>query len=58
VIQFRGKTTGIEVKSSSGIAKKGTDAFQKKFSPEKILLVGRSGIPVDQFLKINPADLF
>lgn len=58
VIQFKGKTVAIEVKSSSGIAKKGMDTFQKKFSPAKILLAGKDGIPIEDFLKINPIDLF
>jgi uncharacterized protein len=56
-IQKKGKTFGIEVKSS-GLAKKGMDMFQKKFLPDKILLVGKEGIPVEDFLKINPAELF
>ncbi len=58
VLQFRGKSVAIEVKSSPGNAKKGMDAFQKKFSPERILLVGKEGMPVEDFLKVNPPDLF
>ncbi len=58
VLQFKGKTVAIEVKSSSGNAKKGMDSFKKKFSPERILLVGKEGMPVGNFLKINPPDLF
>jgi hypothetical protein len=58
VIRRKGKIIGIEVKSSYGMAKKGMDAFQKTFSPEKILLVGKEGLPIENFLRINPADLF
>ncbi len=58
VLQSGGRNVAIEVKSSSGNAKKGMDAFQKKFSPERILLVGKEGMPAEDFLKINPADLF
>ena len=57
VFQSRGKTMAIEVKSSSGTGKKGMDVFQKKFSPDTLLLVGKGGMPVGQFLKINPVEL-
>jgi hypothetical protein len=40
------------------MVKKGADAFQKKFSPVKILLAGKEGIPVGDFLKTNPVELF
>lgn len=58
VISLKGRTSAIEVKSSAGVAKQGMEAFRKKFSPYRVLLAGKEGIPVDQFLKINPADLF
>ncbi len=34
------------------------DVFNKMFNPDKVLLVGDSGIPWQEFLKINPLELF
>jgi hypothetical protein len=34
------------------------DAFQKRFQPHRILLIGKTGMPLNEFLKINPGDLF
>jgi len=34
------------------------NAFQKAFNPDKVLLIGESGIPWQEFLKINPKELF
>lgn len=36
----------------------GMSIFAKKFNPDKVLLVGTGGIPYDEFLKINPRELF
>jgi uncharacterized protein len=35
----------------------GMSVFQKNYNPDKLLLVGSSGIPWEEFLKINPMDL-
>lgn len=32
--------------------------FNEKFPPEKVLLVGTGGIHYEEFLKINPKELF
>ena len=58
VIQKNGKVIGLEVSSGEGHKRKGMDAFQKRFQPHRILLIGRSGMPLIEFLKINPGDLF
>jgi uncharacterized protein len=36
----------------------GMGKFAEKFRPEKVLPVGTGGIPYDEFLKINPNELF
>jgi predicted AAA+ superfamily ATPase len=51
-------TIGIEVKSSFGASTGGTEAFSNRFSPKRVILVGRNGIPLDTFLKTDPAELF
>lgn len=58
VLQYHDKIIGIEVKSGTTIHKKGMDVFNKMFNPDKVLLVGDSGIPWQEFLKINPLELF
>jgi predicted AAA+ superfamily ATPase len=58
VIQHRGKTLAIEVKTGAIQTTKGMDAFRKKFSPDKILLIGTGGLSWEDFLKINPIELF
>jgi hypothetical protein len=32
-------------------------AFQKEFNPARILLIGNSGLPWQEFLQLNPATL-
>ncbi len=59
VIEHRGKTIAIEVKSGAKHGSlAGMDAFNKQFSPNKLLLVGSTGIVWQEFLTINPIDLF
>jgi hypothetical protein len=47
----------LEVKSGV-TSSKGMRVFQKHFNPDKVLLVGNTGLPWQDFLKINPATLF
>jgi predicted AAA+ superfamily ATPase len=49
---------GIEVKSGSGQKTSGMPFFQKKFNPDKVLLVGNSGLSWQEFLKMKPSELF
>ncbi|MFA5814083.1 MAG: DUF4143 domain-containing protein [Bacteroidales bacterium] len=58
VIQKNGKVIGLEVSSGESHKRKGMEAFQKRFQPHRILLIGKTGIPLHEFLLINPNDLF
>jgi uncharacterized protein len=59
VMEHRGKTVAIEVKSGSKHGNlKGMDAFKKQFEPDKLLLVGSTGLAWQEFLTINPIELF
>jgi predicted AAA+ superfamily ATPase len=58
VLQKGNKTIGIEVKSGRNKLSDGIPAFAKYFNPTKILLVGREGIPIEEFLTIPVSDLF
>jgi predicted AAA+ superfamily ATPase len=49
---------GLEVKSGAGVDNVGMGIFNEKFHPDKMLLVGTGGIPYEEFLKINPKDIF
>ncbi|GBE14552.1 hypothetical protein BMS3Abin14_00596 [bacterium BMS3Abin14] len=56
VLSLGGKTTAIEVKSGQnkhGLP--GMEAFSRKFAPDRQLLVGKGGIPLEEFLK-KPAE--
>jgi predicted AAA+ superfamily ATPase len=58
VIESGGKTIGIEVKSGHSSKADGLPAFSKKFNPFKSLLVGDTGIPWQEFLNLDPGELF
>lgn len=58
VLELGNRIIGIEVKSGSSNFHKGTAVFKGKYHPHKVLLVGESGISLEDFLRINPVDLF
>jgi uncharacterized protein len=57
VLKHRGKTLAIEVKSGALRSASGMEAFRKKFNPDKMLLLGRDGLPWEEFLRIAPGAL-
>lgn len=58
VLEKKGKVIGLEVKSGSTQSSSGISAFKKAFNPDKVLLVGKTGVPWQDFLKLNPVELF
>jgi predicted AAA+ superfamily ATPase len=58
VLEKKGKVIGIELKSGATQKAQGMDAFKKRHEPDKILLIGNSGIRWQDFLKIPPSELF
>ncbi|MDR1876709.1 MAG: ATP-binding protein [Flavobacteriaceae bacterium] len=58
ILEKGDKVIGLEVKSGMKVRNAGMGIFADKFHPEKVLLVGTGGIPYDEFLKINPKELF
>lgn len=58
VIERKGKVIGLEVKSGAAGTTLGMTAFKNKFTPHKVLLIGNSGLPWQDFLRMNPVDLF
>lgn len=58
VLEKNGLAIGLEVKSGRKQPQSGLTAFADAFHPHKNYLVGGTGIAWQEFLKINPADLF
>ncbi len=58
VIERRGGVIALEVKTGAEAGTGGMEAFKEQFDPDKVLLVGQKGIPWQEFLKINPGELF
>ena len=56
VVQKGKHCIAIEVKSNALSTGKGMQKFNDRFHPKKILLVGDSGIPVGQFLAMDPEE--
>ncbi|OIR06991.1 archaeal ATPase [mine drainage metagenome] len=58
VLEKEGKIVAIEVKSSMASNTGGMKSFQKKYDPDKILLIGAGGLPWQEFLLLDPETLF
>jgi predicted AAA+ superfamily ATPase len=58
VLEYRSEIIGLEIKSARSRALSGMELFQRLFNPKKVLLVGASGIPWQEFLQIDPSLLF
>lgn len=58
VIERKGKVIGLEVKSGGTGYTSGMAAFKNRFKPNKVLLIGNAGLPWQDFLKMNPVELF
>lgn len=58
VLEYRGKVIGIEVKSGQTQKASGMQVFQKTVKPDRILLVGDSSLPWQDFLQLDLSTLF
>lgn len=58
VLEKGEKVVALEVKSGRSQKNAGMNVFIKKYPTAKYLLTGKSGIPCEDFLKFNPAELF
>lgn len=58
VLERRGMVIGLEVKSGVAGNTAGMKAFRNKFAPKKVYLVGKSGIPWQEFLTLQVSELF
>ncbi len=58
ILERRGKIIAVEVKSNDSENSKGLEVFKNKFNPDKLYLITNRGLSWQEFLKINPIDLF
>ncbi len=58
ILEKNGKLIALKVKSGKRAENTGMKIFAGKFHPVKVLLVGTGGIPIEEFLKLNPIELF
>ena len=58
ILEKGNKVIGLEIKSGASADSEGMNVFNGRFHPDKMLLVGTGGIPYEDFLKINPKELF
>ncbi|MCY7330457.1 MAG: DUF4143 domain-containing protein, partial [Saprospiraceae bacterium] len=59
VLEKRGTIVGLEVKSGpTSSYHSGMAAFQQRFRPQRVLLIGEGGLPWPEFLAMQPGDLF
>lgn len=58
VIEKGDKIIGIEVKSGKDSTNNGMAIFESKFHPTALYTVGTNGIPIKDFLRSNPSNLF
>ena len=58
IISYKEKSIAIEVKSGASGKSAGLSRFSKIHHPHKLMLVGATGIPWQEFLRIDPLELF
>jgi hypothetical protein len=58
VLEHKGRIIALEVKSGHSLRTAGMMQFRKHYPDSKIMLVGKDGIPWEEFLLINPLELF
>jgi len=58
VLERRGKLITVEVKSNDSQNNRGLEVFKNKFMPDKLYLVSNRGLSWQEFLRINPVELF
>jgi len=58
VLEHKGKVIGLEIKSGHTGHASGMAAFEQQCKPYKVLLIGNSGIAWQEFLELEPLELF
>jgi predicted AAA+ superfamily ATPase len=58
VLERKGRLIALEVKSAPSGVMPGMDAFRRRFHPDKVYLIGPSGIPWEELLGVDAEELF
>lgn len=58
VLRKGSRTVAVEVKSNREIYTEAMSVFRERFKPYGVMLVGPEGTGLEEFLSMNPADLF
>ena len=58
ILEKKGKIVAIEVKSGKKFSSTGLSEFAAKFQPARSIIVGTGGLGIEEFLKMNPNELF
>jgi predicted AAA+ superfamily ATPase len=58
VLSYKNRIIGLEVKANLARGTKGMSVFQDRFHVDKVMLIGQEGLPIEDFLKMNPIELF
>lgn len=58
IMERRGKVVALEVKSGLEKNPAGLTKFRSQFKTDKVLLVGKGGLSIEEFLTLNPVSLF
>lgn len=58
VLSYKNRIIGLEVKANLARGTKGMSVFQDRFHVDKVMFIGQEGLPIEDFLKINPIELF
>lgn len=58
IIERKGRVIALEIKNNTKVSTQGMSAFKASFRPDKILLIGKGGLPWEEFLEVNPVELF
>ena len=58
VLERGGRTVAIEVKSGKDSTNVGMSIFDKMYHPVRLYTIGTDGMPIEEFLRIDPIELF
>jgi predicted AAA+ superfamily ATPase len=58
ILERNNNLVAVEVKSGRRGESKGITMFSNLFNPKRALIVGTNGISIEEFLRMNPNDLF
>jgi len=58
ILEYKHKIVGLEVKGGSAKFTKGMMKFSEIYNPHKMYLISQNGLSWQEFLKINPLELF